>query len=202
MRPNYIQLVFALAISITRVAFASNCAAPTETLDSTHGDARASLSSPDRNWEFVSEGSTTWQYDAKLHLLDRQTKRLWKVGSLGRNGTAFWSSNGKELLLRDEYAADDMKLRVLHLIGPRPQEIHGLDRAIKRAVLSRIPNHDSTLWITYPEVCFSADQSSKILLTVDAPHAPSRGGTGTDLRMRLIVDLSSLRVSEVPGSDK
>ncbi len=202
MTPNYVQLVFALAISMTQTAFASNCAAPTETLDFTHGDARVSLSSPDRNWEFVSEGSKSWKSEAKLHLLDRQTKRMWNVGLLGRNGTAFWSSDGKELLLRDEYAADDMKLRVFNLIGPRPQEIHGLDRAIKRAVFSQVPNHDSTLWITYPEVCFSADKSSMILLTVDAPHAPSRGGSGTDLRMRLIIDLSTLRVSEIPGSEK
>jgi hypothetical protein len=145
MTPNYVQLVFALAISITQTAFASNCAAPTETLDFTHGDARVSLSSPDRNWEFVSEGSKSWKYEAKLHLLDRQTKRMWNVGLLGRNGTAFWSSDGKELLLRYEYAAHDMKLRVFNVIGPKPQEIHGADRAIKRAVLSRIPKHDSTL---------------------------------------------------------
>jgi len=202
MAPNYVKLALALAISITQNAFASICAAPAKTLDFTHGDARVSLSSPDRSWEFVSVGSPTWQYNAVLQLIDRRTKRGWNIGSLGRDARAFWSPDSKEILLRDEYAADDMKLRVFNVMGPWPQEIHGLDRAIKRTVLSRIPNHDSTLWITYPEVCFSADKSSTILLTVDAPYAPSLGGSGTDLRFRLTIDLTTLRVSDVSDSEK
>jgi len=168
MAPNCVKLAFALAISIAHSAFGSNCAAPTQVLDFTHGDARVSLLSPDRSWEFVSVGSPTWQQDAVLQLLNRQTNRSWIIGSLGRDAIAFWSLDGKEMLLKDEYAADDMKLRVFNVVGPRPQEAHGLDRAIKRAILSHIPIHDSTLWITYPEVCFSAEKSSMILLTVDA----------------------------------
>lgn len=197
MTSNSLKLAFALAVCIGQTAFASDCAAPGKTVSFSHGEARVSFLSPDHRWEFTSMGSKTWEHSATLQLLDQQTKRRWNIGSLERNGTVFWSQDSKRLLLRDEYAADDTRIHVFYLEGSDPQEIHGLDRSVKRAISSHLPPDQTTLWVTYPHVCFSSGSSSTILLTVDAPHAPSRGGEGTGMRLSLAVNLSPLEIHEV-----
>jgi len=129
-------------------------------------------------------------------ILNYETKKRWNIGSLDRNGTVLWSYDSKRLILRDEYAADDTRLRVFDLTGSGPQELHGLDRSIKRVVSTHTPRTEESLWITYPQVCFSDGNSSLVLLTVDAPHAPRSGGSGKNFRLRLSIDLTTQLVQQ------
>ena len=196
MTSNSLKLAFALAVCIGQTAFASDCAAPGKTVSFSHGEARVSFLSPDHRWEFTSMGSKTWEHSATLQLLDQQTKRRWNIGSLERNGTVFWSQDSKRLLLRDEYAADDTRIHVFYLEGSDPQEIHGLDRSVKRAISSHLPP-DQTPRRHSPACLLLLWELFDILLTVDAPHAPSRGGEGTGMRLSLAVNLSPLEIHEV-----
>jgi hypothetical protein len=202
MKPNHFKLGLALAVCVGQVSFASDCSASSKEVDFTHGEATVLVSSPDHRWVFVSKGSVTWEHSAGLVILNYKTKKRWNIGSLGRNGTVFWSDDSKRLILRDEYAADDTRLRVFDLTDSGPQELHGLDRSIKKDVASHTPQTEGSLWITYPQVCFSGENSSLILLTVDAPHAPKSGGSGKSLRLRLIVDLTTQMVREYDDRQK
>jgi hypothetical protein len=202
MKLNHLKLGLALAVCVGRVSFASDCGAPGKEVDFTHGEARVLVLSPDHRWEFISGGSETWKHSAKLVMLDYQTKKRWNIGSLDRNGTVFWSDDSKRLILRDEYAADDTRLRVFDLTDSGPEELYGLDRSIKRVVSSHTPQSEESLWITYPQVCFSDGNSSLILLTVDAPHAPRSGGSGKSFRLRLIIDLTTQLVHEYEDRKK
>jgi hypothetical protein len=196
MKENHIKLGLALAVCVGQVSFASDCGTPGKKVDFTHGEARVLVPSPDHRWEFISAGSVTWEHSAGLVILNYETKKRWNIGSLDRNGTVLWSYDSKRLILRDEYAADDTRLRVFDLTGSGPQELHGLDRSIKRVVSTHTPRTEESLWITYPQVCFSDGNSSLVLLTVDAPHAPRSGGSGKNFRLRLSIDLTTQLVQQ------
>lgn len=86
-----------------------------------------SLVSPDQHWRFISNGPTSSEEVAELFIQDRRSAQKWRVGTIDRNGRAFWSEDSKRLFLRDEYAADDTKIRVFDVSGPKPTEIRGLD---------------------------------------------------------------------------
>lgn len=196
MIPNHLKLGLVLALCVGHASFASDCAAPGREVHFSHGQAKVMLSSPDHQWEFISEGSETWEDGARLVMLDYKTNEQWNIGSLDRNGTVFWSQDSEWLILRDEYAADDTRLRVFDLMNSGPQELHGIDHSIKGVISVHTPPNEESLWVTYPEVCFSDGSSSIIRLTVDAPHAPKNGVKGKSFQLRLIIDLTTASVHE------
>jgi hypothetical protein len=156
-----------------------------------------SLKSPNEQWEFTSVGPHSADRRAVLYLRNNQNSRSWRIGSLERNGTAFWSEDGKRLFLRDEYAADDTRIRVFDVTGPIPKEIKGLNSRIQRAISAHIPPNKTTQWLYFPKVCFAPNDSSTILLTADAPLDPKRGdGSGTPFRLKLTVNLMTLHVDD------
>lgn len=156
-----------------------------------------SLASPDRQWKFSSVGPMSAYRKALLYVRRTGTAQQWNIGSLERDGTVFWSGDSKRLFLRNEYAADDTKIRVFALAGPAPKEIKGLDRNLQNLIFRHVPTNETTLWLTYPQVCFALHDSSKILLTANAPYAPKMGGSGKNLTLKLAVDLVTLKVREL-----
>jgi len=108
------------------------------------------------------------------------------------------------LFLRDEYAADDTKIRVFDLTGPVPKEIKGLDSRIEGAILARIPRNKATQWLYYPKVRFAANDSSTIVLVADAPLVPKEeSGSGRPFRVKLTVNVITRQVIDsVPQSTR
>lgn len=154
-----------------------------------------SLLSPDQRWQFMSVGNESSGRGAALYMRNVQSSRKWNVGWIERNGTAYWSDDSKWLLLRDEFAADDTKLRAINVTGDGPKEISGLDGRIRKAIFAKIPPNETTLWLYYPEVCFGSGKSPTIIVTGDAPLVPkSESGSGKPFRLRLTVDLDPLQV--------
>lgn len=156
-----------------------------------------SLKSPNEQWEFTSIGPHSANRRAMLYLRNSRSSRSWRVGSIERNGTAFWSEDSKRLFLRDEYAADDTRIRVFDVTGPVPKEINELNSRIQRAISAHIPPDKTTQWLFFPKVCFAPNDSSTIFLTADAPLVPKRGnGSGTPFRLKLTVNLITLHVGD------
>jgi hypothetical protein len=154
-----------------------------------------SLLSPDQRWKFLSLGPHSPEKKAPLYIQSAETSKKWLVGWIERNGTAFWSGDSKRLFLRDEYAADDTKIRVFDVTGPVPKEIKGLDDKIQQALFARIPPNKATQWLYYPEVCFAADDSSTIIVLADAPLVPKKeSGSGVPFSAKLTVNLVTREV--------
>jgi hypothetical protein len=154
-----------------------------------------SLLSPDRQWRFIGMGPNSSEQEAALYIENLRTSEKWKIGSIERNGTAFWSEDSKRLFLRDEFAADDTRIRVFDLTGARPKEIEGLDDKIRRATFARIPKNETTLWLYYPKVCFAANDSATVIVVADAPVAlASADSRGKSFRVKLTANLITLRV--------
>ena len=154
-----------------------------------------SLSSPDQRWKFISVGPKSSEQTAALYLQSAQDHKKWNVGWIERNGTAFWSEDSHRLFLRDEYAADDTKVRVFDVTGSVPKEIKGLDRRIRNALFAHIPQNKTTQWLYYPQVCFAVNDSSTIILVADAPLVPIRGsGSGKPFGLKLTVNLVTLQI--------
>ena len=98
-------------------------------------------------------------------------------------------------MLRDEYAADDTKIRVFEVTGAAPKEIKGLDDKIQKALFAHIPQNKTTQWLYYPEVCFAANDSSTIILVADAPLVPKKGsGSGRPFSVKLTANLVTRQV--------
>lgn len=155
----------------------------------------ASLASSDQQWRFTGIGSRSPDEGAALFIRNTHTSKEWKVGSMDRSGTAFWSEDSKRLLLRDEYAADDTKIRVFDVSSSTPREINGVDPKIRKAIYAHVPDNGTTQWLYYPQVCFAANDSSTILLIADAPLVPkTESGSGKSFRLRLTVNLNTLDV--------
>jgi len=154
-----------------------------------------SLSSPDQRWQFMSVGNESPERGAALHIRNVESSKKWNVGWIERSGTAYWSDDSRWLLLRDEFAADDTKLRAFNVAGDRPKEISGLDGRIRRAIFAKIPTNETTLWLYYPEVCFAPGESPTIIVTADAPLVPKRAsGSGKPFTLKLTVNLDPLKV--------
>jgi hypothetical protein len=186
-----IQLLF-----VTGVGFSAECGSTPPQKVAIDLWSIRTLVSADQRWKFLSIGPHTPDQRALLYIQAADGSRKWLLGWIERDGTAFWSDDSKRLFLRDEYAADDTKIRVFDLTGSVPHEVKGLDKKIRPAVLDHIPLGQSTLWLTY-DACFAADDSSTLILDADAPFAPNNGGSGTPLRLRLVVDLKALKVTNV-----
>ncbi|MGA8222128.1 MAG: hypothetical protein WB780_10790 [Candidatus Acidiferrales bacterium] len=135
-----------------------------------------------------------------FYIEDHHSSQKWKLGSIGRSGRAFWSEDSKRLFLRDEYAADDTKIRVFDVSSPVPKEIKGLNRRMQKAIFAQIPLNKTTLWLYYPQVCFASNDSSTIIALADAPLVPKKeSGSGTPFRVKLTINLVTLKVvSAVP----
>ncbi|HYM76645.1 MAG TPA: hypothetical protein VE377_11765 [Candidatus Dormibacteraeota bacterium] len=119
------------------------------------------------------------------------------MGSIERDGVVFWSEDSKRVFLEDLYAADDTRIRVFEVAGPLPHEINGLDRKIRKEINAHVPMDESTLWLVYPQSCFVAGDSSKIVVTADAPHVRNEANSpGKPLKLRLTVNLGNLRIIE------
>lgn len=175
---------------------AQECSTPARQVNLDQWSTRA-LNSPDGHWEFTIIGSHSPDRTSALYLRNNHTARRWNIGSIERNGTVFWSEDSKRLFLRDEYAADDTRIRVFDVTGPIPREIKGLNDRINRAILAHIPRDKTTLWLYFPKVCFTANDSSSIVVVADAPLiSKHQSGSGTQFNLRLTVSLKTLRVSD------
>lgn len=192
-----VPLVFLLAVSLTPFVSAADCArhAKKAILDlwSSH-----SLSSPDNQWTFISMGPKSSDKVARLYFENRKSHQKWEVGSIERDAMVLWSSDGRRLLLVDEYAADDTKIRIFDVTGGTPKEVTGVDEKIRAAIFSYISAEETTFWLIYPQACFAASGSSTVLLSADAPRVPKVGtGAGKDLKVKLALDLDTLTVREL-----
>ena len=160
-----------------------------------------SLLSPDQRWKFLSIGPHSPEKKAPLYIQNAASSKKWLVGWIERNGTAFWSGDSKRLFLRDEYAADDTKIRVFDVTGGTPREIMGLDEAIQKSVLAHIPKNKTTQWLYYPEVCFATADSSTVILVADASLVPKKeDGSGVPFSLRLTVNILNQQVLDVAPS--
>jgi len=127
----------------------------------------------------------------------RNSSQKWKVGSIERSGTVFWSDDSRRVFLRDEYAADDTKIRVFDVTGPIPREVKGLNNRIQKAIFARIPRNKTTQWLYFPKICFVPKDSSTIIVVADAPLVPKRGeGSGQPFALKLTVYLITLHVAD------
>ena len=156
-----------------------------------------SLLSPDQQWRFISIApkSLDETATAKLYIQNIHNSQKWAVGSIERHGTTFWSDDSNRLFLRDEYAADDTKIRVFDVTGSMPKEIKGLDHRMRRSIFSHIPPDEATLWLYYPNVCFAANDSSTIIVVANAPVVRKKGNSeGKDFSLKLTVDLTSFQI--------
>jgi hypothetical protein len=183
-------------ISAAYLSFAAECGRPTDRMDVDAWTAR-SLASPDGRWRFTVEGSQSSDRETPLYVQNAGSSRRWKVGSIERDGTLFWSEDSRRIFLEDLYAADDSKIRVFDVTGPVPEEVNGLDRKIRKEINAHIPTDESTLWLVYPQTCFAANDSSTIIVVADAPHLRDEaGGPGKPLRLRITISLANLRMLE------
>jgi hypothetical protein len=174
--------------------FPAECSStPTHEINLDSGSNK-SLLSPNRQWKLVTVGPNS-EGKAALYIQNASNSKKWTMGSIERAGTAFWSDDSKRLFLRDEYAADDTRVRVFDVTGPLPKEIKGLNGRIEKAIFSHIPPTKTTQWLYFPNVCFAANDSSTIVLIADAPLVPKMGsGSGTPFRVKVTVNLITLEI--------
>jgi hypothetical protein len=195
MRVHLVLITLAFSFCLTGPIFGQSCGKPQREELSLNLWSTRSLTSPDTQWRFTSVGPHSSDRNAALYIQNIDTRRKWQVGTIERNGTVFWSEDSKRLFLRDEFAADDTKIRVFDLTGPVPKEIVGLDRKIREAVFFQIPKNKTTLWLYYPEACFIPGDSSTIDLLADAPLVlKGQESRGQPFRVRLTLSLLPLRV--------
>jgi len=190
-----IAVAFILWTCMAGAARSTECSpSPAKELNLDAGSSRA-LASPDRRWKLVSVPSSSSEYRAALYIQREHNYKRWSIGWIERSGTAFWSEDSKRLFLRDEYAADDTKIRVFDLTGASPKEIKGLNNRIQSSIFARIPKNKTTLWLYYPKVCFAANDSSTIIVVADAPLVPKfESGSGKPFGLSLTVNLNTLEV--------
>lgn len=197
MLPKQLLLIFTLSMCVTHLCFAADCTVPTKR-ESVDLWSTKSLLSPDLKWKFISKGPRSSEKSAALYIRSKDGAQQWKIGSIERDGTAFWSGDSKRLFLVDEYAADDTIIRVFDLTGRAPREIKGLDRNIRKVIFRHFSPNETTLWLIYPTACFTAGDSSSIFLAVDAPRVrKAESGTGKSLSLTLTVDLLTLEAREL-----
>ncbi len=183
-------------ILVAYFSFAVECDRPANRIDIDVWSTR-SLASPDGRWRFAAMGSQFSGRETPLYVQDTRTSRRWKVGSIERDGTVFWSKDSRRVFLEDLYAADDTKIRVFDVTGLVPREVNGLDRKIRKEIDAHIPTAESTLWLVYPQTCFATNDSSTIIVVADAPHVRNEaGGPGKPLKLRITVGLANLRILE------
>jgi hypothetical protein len=186
--------VLGLLFSVAEFGFAAQCGSiPPKEVNLTQLST-TSLLSPDHRWRFQSVGPNSPNGKALLYVLNVETSKKWPLGWIERNGMAFWSGDSKRLFLRDEYAADDTKIRIFDVTGRAPQEIKGLNDEIEKALLAYVPKDKTTQWLYYPEVCFAPNDSSTIIVLADAPLDPKTGGSGVPFDLKLTVNIVTRQV--------
>jgi hypothetical protein len=184
-------------------AFSGECGSPPAKEINIDLWSTRSLLSPDKLWQFICVGPHSSEQKAALYIQNTHSSQEWNVGSIERDGTVFWSEDSRRVFLRDEYAADDTKIRVFDVTDPAPKEIKGLDRRIRRAIFARIPEDEMTLWLKYPQVCFAPHDSSIIIVVADAPLALKMGnGKGKPFRLKLTVNLITAQIVNSIPSEK
>lgn len=176
------------------LAYSSECAASTANQINLDLWSTRQLLSPDKLWQFENVGPNSADKKATLYIQNTHSSKKWNVGSIERDGTVFWSEDSKRVFLRDEYAADDTKIRVFDVSGAKPKEIMGLDRKIRNTIFAHIPKSEMNIWLYYPHVCFAANASSTIIVVADAPLAPKTGGKGKPFSLQLTANLDTLKV--------
>src|SRR6266404_3788050 len=187
--------LFIFWVCLKGVAFSTECDRSANKEINLNLWSAHSLASPDHQWKFISVGPNSSEQKALLYIQNVNSSRKWNVGWIERSGTVFWSGDSKRLFLRDEYAADDTKIRVFDLTGAVPKEIKGLDDKIQKALFAHIPQDKTTQWLYYPEVCFAANNSSTIIVVADAPLVPlNASGSGRPFRVKLTVNLVTRQV--------
>jgi hypothetical protein len=190
-----VLFVSALWASLARGAFAAECGTPPAKAVNLDLASTRSLRSPDQQRRFISVGPKDLGQVAEIYIQNQKSFQKWQVGSIERDGRVFWSDDSKRLFLRDEYAADDTKIRVFEIIRSKPTEIRGLDSKIRRAILARIPENETTQWLYYPKACFAANDSATIIVFADAPLVKKRESSeGKDFKLKLTVDLVSFQI--------
>ena len=176
---------------VADVGFGAQCdSTPPKRMNLTQFSAE-SLPSPDQRWMFLSIGPNSPDKQALLYIQNVQNAKKVLLGSIERNGTAFWSKDSKRLFLRDEYAADDTRIRIFDVTGKLPQEIKGLNDKIEQTLLAHVPEDKETQWLYYPEVCFAADDSSTIIVLADAPLDP-KGTSGSGIPFDLKITVNAI----------
>ena len=197
MPPKSVAIIFIFSLCIAQIALALDCSVPLEEINLDLWSTK-SLPSPDRRWKFVSVGPKSSEKKAVLYIQNKDGAQRWKIGSLERDGTVFWSEDSKRLFLRDEYAADDTKIRVFDLTAQVPKEIDGLDRSIRKLIFTHISEKETTLWLTYPHVCFVSGDSSTIFLVADAPRVQiTEISKGKKLSLQLSINVVTLQTHEL-----
>jgi hypothetical protein len=188
-------LALILLSSITGVGHAAECDSGPAKEVSLDLVSTRSLLSPDQRWKFLSVGPHSSEKKAPLYIQNTEISKKWLVGWIERSGTVFWSGDSKRLFLRDEYAADDTKIRVFDVAGVVPKEIQGLNDKIQKALFAHIPQNKTTQWLYYPEVCFAANDSSTIIVVADAPLVPKKqSGSGRPFSVKLTVNLVTRQI--------
>ena len=188
-------IALAFLLVAARNLSAASCDSPPATQVNLDLWSTRSLPSPDHQWQFTSVGPMSPERKAQLYIENTHRSKRWRVGSIWRDGTVFWSEDSKRLFLMDEYAADDTMIRVFDVTGEVPREIRGLDRVIRRSLFTRVPRNESTFWLVYPKACFAPNDSSTIIVVADAPLVRNVGhGPARPFGKKLTVDLRSLRV--------
>lgn len=195
MLPTRFFFTLVFLLSVANVGFSAECdSTPVKKVNLDLWSSRSVLS-PDQKWKFLSVGPHSPERKAALYIQNTERSEKWLVGWIERNGTAFWSADSKRLFLRDEYAADDTKIRVFDVTGAAPKEVKGLDDKIHEALSAYIPQNKATQWLYYPEVCFSVNDSSTIIVVADAPLVPKKGsGSGKPFDVKLTVNVVSPEV--------
>ena len=195
MRWRKLLIVFALWAWMATGTSAADCGNPSAKPVNLDLASTRSLLSPDQQWRFISVGPSSLDQVALIYIQNQKSSQKWNVGSIERDGRAFWSEDSKRLFLRDEFAADDTKIRVFEVTSTRPKEIKGLDNSIRKAIFSRIPENEATQWLYYPKACFAANDSDTVILVADAPLTKKRESSeGKDFRLKVTVNLISFKV--------
>lgn len=191
---KYVIILSLLLACPARLAFSQECSSSSKNVLSLGPSSTKSLPSPDQRWQLVEVGTKSTNENAALYVRDTRSSQKWEIAAIERSGIAFWSEDSRRIFLRDQYAADDTRIRVFEVSASGPKEIEGLDNKIRRATYRRIPQSETTLWLYYPHVCFAANTSTTIIALVDSPVAPKQGGKGKDFDLKLTVHLSPLQI--------
>jgi hypothetical protein len=192
------NLTIILLLWMCTVSFATETCSPGPKKINIDLWSTKSLLSPDGRWEFRIIGPKKPEGHAALYLRNIVASKRWKVGSIERDGTVFWSNDSKRLFLIDEYAADDTRIRILDVTRTTPNEIAGLDDKIRRVIFRHVPDTRTTLWLTYPLASMfrrlwplGGSSQGRCLLGHE-----TGGGSGMPFGLRLKVNLATSHVEE------
>lgn len=192
---KYVMILSLLLACPARLTFSQECSSSSKNVLSFAPWSTKSLPSPDQRWRLVEVATKSANENAALYTQDTRSSQRWEIAAIERSGIAFWSEDSRRILLRDQYAADDTRIRVFEVSASGPKEIKGLDHKIRQAIYRRIPQNETTLWLYYPHVCFATNDSSTIIAVADAPVVLKlENSKGKDFDLKLIVHLSSLHI--------